>query len=90
MNAKNSIGQTSTPTGALPGSTMLCDDEVAVVVSLGMDAAVKNSVISSLLLTKICDFRLSMKELDKHERSLLLMGKLQSLLKDPSYPCSII
>ena len=41
MNAKNSIGQTSTLTGALPGSAMLCNDEVAVVVSLGMDAAVK-------------------------------------------------
>lgn len=73
-HGRSSIGQTSTPTGALPSSAMLCDDEVAVVASLGLDAAVKNSVISSLLLTKICELRLSMKELDKLERNLFFNG----------------
>lgn len=34
-------------------------------------------------VNEICEFRLSMKELDKHEQDLFLMGKLQVLMKDP-------
>ena len=84
-DVRSSIGQVSAPTGAPSGSSMLCDNEAAVIASeFENGCGCKEECYRQFTVDEICEFRLSMKELDKHERDLFLMGKLQTLLKDPS------
>ena len=64
---------------------MLCNDEAAVIASeFENGCGCKEECYRQFTVDEICEFRLSMKELDKHERDLFLMGKLQTLLMDPS------
>ena len=63
----------------------VCDDEVAVIASeFESGCGCKEQCYKQFGVEEICEFRLSLKELDKHERDLFLMGKLQTLIKDPS------
>ena len=50
---------------------------------LRVDVVAESSVTSSLGLSKFVSLD-SLKELDKHEWDLFFMGKLQTLIKDPS------
>ena len=63
-----------------------CDDEEAAVIASEFEngCGCKEQCYQQFGVDEICEFRLSLKELDKHERDLFLMGKLQTLMKDPS------
>ena len=81
---RRSIGHASTPSGtAAPGTP--ADEETAEVTrEFQKGCGCHEACYEQFNVKEVYDFRLSIMELDKHERDLFLMGKLQVLITDPS------
>ena len=62
-----------------------CDEEAAAVQGeFESGCGCQDNCYEQFSVEEIIDIRLNMKELDKRERDLFLMGKLQILINDPS------
>ena len=69
----------------MQGSSTCDDEEVAIIASeFENGCGCKEQCYQQFGVDEIYEFRLSLKELDKHDRDLFLMGKLQTSMKDPS------
>ena len=80
---RSSIGQISLPNNSSEFD-MLQDDEETIIVTdeLQKGCGCSEMCYQQFNMSEVRDFWLSIKELDKHERDLFLMGKLHVLITD--------